>query len=636
VRSIREVLIDTWAGLSHKMPMSDTLQDRATSQIKGFAPSGWTGEDNRRRLTAYMILSAYDENISRAFLATTDEKDRDERREYGDAGLVIDQTLAAILGDSQEIVVDGAEDYDPELENQPEADPAAEGVQPNPPTAVELAANAAARALADAQEHLREWADSVHLPLRLVDVERNAVGLGDGCILLGWDDEAGRPVPSVMEPGFYFPVLPDTLDAYRYPDRVHFAWELPAEDHPDGKVRVRRITYERRLLAPIFDELAEEGTDPFKLPEGTAWRRDSEGFREVVRQYPWNEDGDPSRYSVFLTDATWLLDDLNDAHNVDAFDVGKAELRYDEHGEVLDRDIGIDFLPIVHIPNTPPGGEHFGKSTLTKVLQVLDDIQNADTDAQAASATTGSPIIGVSGSATGGDDPLTGRRGQPLEVRPGIVFRLGENGSMEVLDTSAGLAATRDYVEHLLERLSVNARIPAAVLGRLKPSEVPSGFAMQLSFGPLTSMVRTARLVRAVKYPLLLKMVWRLYQINDPENFPPGPTPRAELRLGNYLPSDMQGTLSAVKDAYTAKLISLETAVVMLMEVGFTIEDVAAEIALIEGRDFEGAGLLVDATGDTGLAYDYLGLDRPDTAQPAPVQQPPIVPPASGGAGAGA
>jgi hypothetical protein len=339
---------------------------------------------------------------------------------------------------------------------------------------------------------------------------------------------------------------------------------------------------------------------------------------------------------VFLTDATWLLDDLNDAHNVDAFDVGKAELRYDEHGEVLDRDIGIDFLPIVHIPNTPPGGEHFGKSTLTKVLQVLDDIQNADTDAQAASATTGSPIIGVSGSATGGDDPLTGRRGQPLEVRPGIVFRLGENGSMEVLDTSAGLAATRDYVEHLLERLSVNARIPAAVLGRLKPSEVPSGFAMQLSFGPLTSMVRTARLVRAVKYPLLLKMVWRLYQINDPENFPPGPTPRAELRLGNYLPSDMQGTLSAVKDAYTAKLISLETAVVMLMEVGFTIEDVAAEIALIEGRDFEGAGLLVDATGDTGLAYDYLGLDRPDTAQPAPVQQPPIDPPASGGAGAGA
>lgn len=641
--SIREIIVDKWAGLSHKQPLRDNLKDRATARAHGFIPGGWTGEEHRRRLTAYMILAAYDENVARGFLQASDDQDRDERREYGDAALVIDQTLAHLLGDSQEVVVEGAEDYDPDLENVPEP---AEGEEPEEVDEDALEANRLAGELADAQEFLRSWADTIHLPLRLVDVERNAVGLGDGCILLGWDGERQTVIPSVLDPGFYFPVLPDSLDPYAYPDRVHFAWEIPADDYADGKQRVRRITYERRRLAPVFDELAydlattdEEREAAFTLPEGAVWRT-VDGIREVVRQYPWDPAGEPSRYVTVVTDATWKLDDLKDATSPDAFSVENAEtIRYDEAREefVQDLDLGIDFLPILHIPNTPPGGDHYGQSSLTKVLQVLDDIQNADTDAQAASATTGSPIVVVSGDSAGADDPLTGRRGVPLEVRPGAVWKAGANGRADVVDTSANLQATREFVQHLLERLSVNSRLPAATLGRLKPSEVPSGFAMQLSFGPLTAMVRQMRLVRDVKYPLLLKMVWRLFQVNDV--LPAGETPRAILQLGTFLPADQQGTLTMVREAYGANLISLETAVRMLLEVGFLIEDVAAEIAAIEGRDYEGANRLADATGDPDIVYDYLGLERPDRSQAAPVQPPnppaPIVPPASGGAGAG-
>jgi hypothetical protein len=637
--SVIGVILDKWAALSHKQPLSDSTDDRAVSQMNGWAPSNWTGEEHRRRLTAYMILQAYESNSSRHFLTTSDETDRAERREYGDAGLVVDQILAHLLGESQEVVVPGSEDYDPDLDEWEPGEPV-EGEEPeqDPRTPEDIADNDEARALMERQAFLRDWADDVHLPLRLVDSERNAVKLGDGCLLLGWDARKRRVVPSIMEPGFYFPVLPDSLDSYDYPERVHFAWEYPGEDFPDGKQRVRRITYELKRIEPSYDEALlefatteEEFRAAERIPAGARYVTQQVPGEDFTigrweRRYPWSEE--PSDLMCVMTDAMWTLDDLKDASHPDAFRLENAEIRYTDDGvPIRDLDLLIDFIPVVHIPNLPPGGDHFGESSLSRVLQILDDLQNADTDAQAASATTGSPIIGLSGSATLGNDPLTGIRSPTREVRPGAVWPLGENGRMDALDTAPQLEATRDYVQHLLDRLSVNSRLPAAVLGRLKPSEVPSGFAMQLSFGPLTSMIRTMRLVRGVKYPLMMKMVQRIYQANG--ELPEGRTPRAEIQLGAYLPSDMQGVLTSVREAYGAKIISLETAVTMLLEVGFAIDDVAEEIQRIQSRDFEGANNLADATGDTDAVRAYLGMDpaAPEEPQAAPlVIQPGVVP----------
>ena len=44
----------------------------------------------------------------------------------------------------------------------------------------------------------------------------------------------------------------------------------------------------------------------------------------------------------------------------------------------------------------------------------------------------------------------------------------------------------------------------------MSPADVPSGYAVALTFAPYRSMVRTMRLSRGEKYPLLLKMVQRL------------------------------------------------------------------------------------------------------------------------------
>lgn len=649
--AVRNILLDAWSSISHKAP----LREEALARAKNWQPRDWVPEADRRRLNAYMVLAAYKSNISRHFLNPADSDAESENREYGDAALVIDQVLAHLLGEDQAIVVPGAENYDPDMEDPriaPEPDDVepVEGedpVEPEPfePDESEVQAyldNLEAGRLAERETFLREWAEKIHLELRVVDSEKNAVQFGDGVYLLGWDDDKGRATAAVMDPGFYFPVLPDSIDQYDYPTRVHFAWELPAEDFDDNVGRVRRITYELKDLREEIrvDEMTGEVTveDPARATFDAS--RGREG--SWVRTYPWDdttaEDYKPSTQACYLSDATWKLDSTDDAVGYDDLDLSKAEWRTDDETgyPVRDYDLGIDFLPIIHVPNTPPGGDHFGQSSLAAVLQILDDLQNADTDSQAASSTTGNPIIGISGDLVireTGTDPTAnpGRTNvqNRFVVAGGQVWPLGKDGKLSVVDTSTQLKAQREYVEHLLDRLSINSRLPAVVLGRMDASQAASGFAMTLSFGPMSAMIRQMRLTRKVKYPLMLKYVQRLYQAND--RLPAGPSIAADLRFGNYLPTDADAVLTRVTTGFNAGVLSLETGLKMLMEAGFPIEDAAEEMLRIQHRDWEGANRLVDVTGDANDGREYLGLEPKDPAPVVATPPPPgVVPPVPG------
>src|SRR4051794_33969255 len=100
---------------------------------------------------------------------------------------------------------------------------------------------------------------------------------------------------------------------------------------------------------------------------------------------------------VLLTHAEWDLDDLTYADLLYDLPMHKARYRVRSDGEVLDRlDLMADFIPVVHIPNSiPTSGEHWGKPTVATVLHALDELSATDTDGSGASATTGSPIIGL-------------------------------------------------------------------------------------------------------------------------------------------------------------------------------------------------------------------------------------------------
>ncbi|KQP81583.1 hypothetical protein [Aeromicrobium sp. Leaf291] len=622
---IKGFILDAWSAVDYKAPLRDEVEARQ----KGWEARSWVPSRDRRRLAAYTVLAAYRANNARAFLGGTDE-DRDDNREYGDAALIIDQTLAALLGETQELVVPGAERaaalqaevdaLDADLAQRPEDEDADLDLLERDDLLLELAA---AQRLADRQAFLRAWAEDVHLPLRLVDGEGNAVQSGDAVYLIGWDGNRERATCSVIDPGFYFPVLPDSIDAYAYPETVHFAWELPAEDFPlDKKTRLRRLTYRLGPIRPA--EVLEDGDEvEYVLHEGD--RVNDEGL--IERTYPW--DGKPSTRTCHVTDATWILDDIRGDTDVRALTLDTATFAVSDEGELVrDLDLHVDFLPVVHVPNTPAGGNHYGQSSIAAVLQILDDLQNADTDAQRASATAGSPIIGVSGAKIGGEaNGRGGGVGRQLTVKAGEVWDLGENGALSTVNTAAALAELRDYVESLRDRAHVNSRLPAAVTGTMDPSDAPSGYAMQLSFGPLTSMIRQMRLTRSVKHPLILKMVQRFYQTNG--LLEAGETPRAEIRLGSFLPADQAGVLSLVKDALEAGAISLETGVAMLVDVGFPVDDIAEEIRRIESRDFKGANDLADAIGNIDAVLAYLGREATteELQRPVVLGGAPPVPP---------
>ncbi|MEU1078156.1 MULTISPECIES: hypothetical protein [unclassified Streptomyces] len=602
---LKQIAIDTWSWLNYKPIFSDPNLGIPNRRAFPEARASWVPASEERRLAAYKVLAAYDNNQAGELAEIRDGASARERREFGDPSMFIDTLVSHVLGREQHISVPGAE---------------------------QDAQEGGGRAVAErVQELLREWAKHELLSMRLLQAERKAVSLGDAVIVSYWDAGKRRPRLSVFDPGFYFPVLGEDADGVDFPDRVHLAWNLEEDPRRGLKERVRRITYElgpiqpltasgvdrhgREVRAPV---LASPEGDVEGVPAPVLSRGDqSDAQGRISRLYPWNDE--PSYVTCYLTDATWELGDLKAGVDVDSLPMDRARFATSPAGEVLDHlDLMIDFVPVLHLPNTvPQAGEHWGQSSLAKPLQVFDELAGTDTDSSRASATTGQPIISISGRPAGKD------RGT-MQMAPGMMIELGENGRMDVLNTAAQLAELRNHRADLADQAANVARLPAVSLGTMDPSKVPSGYALELSLGPLDSMVGAMRLARAHKDDLLLKFVQRLFIAGQHPDWAGLSVQPAELMRGPYTPTDKNAVLTQVTTAYTAHVVSLETAVRMLMDAGWPIEDAQQEIDQIQSREFEAARALADATGDSGAVGDFLGLDlNPDPAPPV-VQLPPV------------
>lgn len=483
------------------------------------APS-WVG-DHSRRLTAYALLESYYSNSSRAWL--NDEDTKKNRREYGDANVLVETALVSLLGNSQRIIVEGS--------------------LVNDPAAVAL------------QQAIDQWATDEKFQQKMIESERQSVKYGDSVYALAPDAAKGRPRLHVYDPGFYFPVFDELgrAGSEDFPDKVHIAWEFEMKDpiNQRDKTYVRRITWELVTVETPYTTIYSDT---------------------------------PTNVNCFYEDSYWELSEVGQDMTVAWGSTKKV---------ITERvAMNIDFLPVVHIPNTVSLQQHFGTSVLAPIMQILDDIQGTDTDLQAAAATTGTPPIAV-----------TGRPGQGGENQtsygPGLIFYVGD-GSATVLDTSQSLDALLKLKDALLERLSVNSRTPEALLGRVKPNEVPSGIAMTLSFAPHTGLINEMRLVRKEKYRLLFKFAMRLMGQQD--------TLPTDLVLGSFLPADKQEAMTMVVQLLGAKAVSLETAVRMLAESGIPIESWVDEIARIQSRDADTAMSLMSLTGDPNTGLTYMGL----------------------------
>lgn len=613
----RELIFDAWTPISFKRHFGNRMQ---IGEGAGFRPPDWAGPEHFRRLQAYAILRAYQDNAGREFFAGT-RMEINDRREYGDAALLVETAVEALLGEDQQIVTEGAEELaleDPNAEEDADEAPDADETSAPKPSLAELEKRREAQAAVDLQEFLRNWATDERLGLKMIETERLAVGLGDGVYSLGWSADKQRPRLRVWDPTFYYPVLTDSNED-DYPERVHIAWEIPEDPNnpTNSRCKVRRITWE---LGPI--EPAERAGTPARLlGKGdqlySGDRINAAG--KIERQYAWNDK--PSVVTCYYTDATWTLDKQH--HSIDDLTEATAEYELDADGNpIRHQDLHIDFIPVIHVPNTVSLLNHYGRSLIATVLQILDDLSSADTDLSAASATTGHPILALQGASVARDQ--LGR--SMLSYRPGEILETGE-GRMDVLDTSKALAALMDYIEFLLKRLSVNSRVSESLLGRIKPSDVPSGIALQLGFGPTDGLIRGMRMVRNEKYPLLLKFAHRMFLAAKAAGEDVGDVPpkwiHTEVAMGSFLPQDQAAAVTQVTAAYVAKTISIETAITMLMEAGLPIKSVLEEVRRIQERDFDAANLLLDATGDKEAVADFLGMPAPE---PDPVPTVQVIP----------
>lgn len=603
--SLFRLIVDRWAPLNYKRTFADPVYKAPDREAFPAAMRTWVPSEDRRRLASYTVFAAYCHNQAWEIDAIQQGPEARLRREFGDPAMLVASLTSHLIGREQTITVDGAEDADP-----------ADGTTPDP-EAVHAA---------DVQEKLRDWATKELFSLRLQQNERKAVREGDGVYTLAWDSAKMRPRLSVVDPGFYFPDLPDNAgDSADYPTRVHFAWEVEPDPLAKGhKRKLRRITYE---LAPIGTATVSDPSSP--RPARTAAMADDGSTPlitagdlydpargQILRQYPWNTE--PTHLTCYLTDAEWDLDDIKADQDIHTLDERYATYLVRPDGEVLDHlDLWQDYIPVVHLPNTIPEDGHWGESSLALLMQLFDELAGTDRDSALASATTGAPVIGI----VNGGDKTSSRRGEPQhkQIRPGMVIELGQGGDIKTVDTSKNLTELREKTAELQDRLSLNARMPAVALGTLDPTKAPSGFSIELSYGPMDPLMDSMHLARDHKYQLLLKMVQRLYLAGQHPDWT-GPVVNARLNWGTYKPTDKSATLTMVQEGVDKGVLSLETGVKMLMEVGFPIDDISEEIDRIQARQFEKAVALADATGDTGAVGTFLGIKvNPDETPPAPV-----------------
>jgi hypothetical protein len=575
-------------------------------------PPSWTPKDARRRLHAYRILNSYKSNSSRFNRLRLPNVERRKMREYGDPSLVVDRIVGGILGKGATFTVEGSTQPPidlPEIPARPhDVSGFEEGTVERRVAEVQNAvwearaqevvdawadAHEVYPALAERQRWLDRWIQDEQVDAKLYEMEADgAVPLGDGVLVMGWSTEKQRPTLTVHEPDSYHPVLADANDDY--PTKVHLAWEYEEDD----QTFLRRITYE---LGPILPEPDEDGL------------RVVDPGEPLTKRYPWQAaDEDESTMTCYLTDAVWNLN--QSGMDWPSLDMKDAEYAVNEDGELLDYfDIGVDFLPVIHVPNTPNTADHFGVSSLTNTAQLFDDLATLDTNIMKAAALAGSPTIGAAGVNVA-----------TLEVRAGTVINLPPEGKLYPIDLSHALTALLGLLDQMLDRTSINTQVPAVVLGRVSGEDVPSGIALSLSFAPFEQLIAVLRLTRLVKYGLIPKFAQRFAQAFGVLD--EGPTPAVNIEFMTTVPTDVKATVEQVVSLLTAKGIPRAMALAVLRDAGFPVESIEDAVSQIQAEDAEGGKLYAEALSSDQAAADYLGVTIPEAT---PETLPPPPPPPS-------
>ena len=601
---------DRWAELNFKDSMG------LAGRVLGLNMA-WLPVLEQRRMMAYRIFAAYRDNNASKFLDLDSAEDRHEHREYGDAGTIVDRLVAGLLSTETRLFIEAAENAPGEEPNLPPMPELAEdaGVVERRIYDVKLAAweravDAEIERWSDSiEEHERtrkiadwldEWAELERLWLKLYEMEsENAVPQGDGVVVMSWDDEKKRPAVTVYPPEAYMPDL-ESGDQRRFPTVVSLVSEVPDES---GQSRwLDRIQYRLGPIEPARDPDGNVMVDADGRPvpwKGDRWVTNETGASWIVRDAPWGEVQNTTCYKTHLR---WEIGAAVDWHQLDP---AKATV------VVPRQDLRHNFIPVVHTPNTPSTKHHFGRSSLARCAQILDDLGAHDRDMAAASALAATPMFGIE----------NGTLPASAQVKAGAIWQIPAEAKLHPIQLEADIEDLIRYGDHLNDRLATSSGVTSAVQGRKSVESNASGLRVLLEYRPYEQNVNVLRLTRRDSYSLIGKMAQRIQQVNAPEVLPEGSTAPVSVAFGPIIPTDRTAIIEEVTKLIKEHLVSRQTAIEWLLAAGFGYDDAAAEVDRINAEDFDGAKLIGEATNDDALAAKHLGLEL--TAAPAPPELQP-------------
>ena len=560
---------DQWAPFNYKSAMGSIV---STLGLGG----KWVPAQEQRRHIAYRICAGFKNNTAGRNIDTPDI----EHRQYGDPSMINDLVVDGMLSEKLAFVVAGSQHpeepdlgerpLDPEASDGPAEARLARAKQERHDIKAAQAVESWELALEQydratvVSDWLDGWVVAEDVRSKIWETEREfAVPLGDGVVVLGWNSETGRPSLTVYPPESYFPVI--ETDARKFPTKVHLAWEEPGDNGLSEYLH--RTTYE---LGPI---IGEDG-------------------QSLSRELPW---GEITSQTCFVESKRWPIGNSN---NWMKLDPTAAEV-------VTPRtDLGFNFIPVVHIPNTPSSTFHYGRSVYAVVAQLFDDIAAFDKDMAAASALAATPMFAIEG----------GNLPAGYSVKAGAIWPLQAGSKPHKIDVSANLTPLLEYEARLNERLATNSRVGQTIMGRSSASSGASGYRVKLDMTPFEQMIDMMRMVRRNKYSLIFKFAQRIAMYG--EQLEAGDDARINIDFGPAVPADTKTEIELVKSLLSPPAaISRLTASRMLQAAGVPLEDVDAELSRIVSEDFDGADDIASAVSQDAAAA-YLGVDGPG--------QPPI------------
>lgn len=573
---------DQWA------PLNDKLDDPT-----GLAayPGQYIPETEQRRIMSVKVLSDLVNNAGEGNLTNSETR----LEEWGVAALVVKRIVAGLIGGGLRPVVHGAAHPpadSPTIPERPESAPEGSDARDQRIAAVRLerwekladraideweASHGVFDSATARQRWLDEWWTLEQADTKIYELEyEGAVPMGDGVAVFAWSVDKNRPTMTIYNSDSYFPQL--SSDDHEFPTDVRFAWvdtETKALHH---------LVYK---LGPILP--AETNGQSITLHPGD--RLNSEGL--IERQLPWDVETWVTN-TVFLTDAVWQEGDHGTYEDLDP---SKAEYRRGSASSGEDLKIG-DYLPILHLPNTPSTVRHFGRSSIILAARLIEILQAHCFDMAESAGLSAIPAFLSKGVLV-----------ESLDLTPGAVTRIDLNAEIEALQLNGDLKSLTDFADWLIDLLAVVTEVGAPILGLSNSASGDSGIKFRLKIVPFEQMIETLRITRSVKYPLMTKMVQRLAYYGGTLNLEDdGPVMGVDIEFGAITPSDQDAVVDRVTKALAAKSISRATALQMLVSAGFPVGDAEQELERIQHEDYPAALVIADATGSEAAAAEHLNL----------------------------